>query len=436
MENTRYSLVKNTFLCAGILAIVSLFPCKGFAYSERPTVSTVAAIENAQLSLNSHSFHAKKKSNFLVGEIREHIGRGLTIVHLKTSIDFEYRTFDTYGSKTAAAEFVEIVTKLQKNKAVYAILAHDSAAGTLKAFSSALVKMGFPILGSLKNRQAYVMHNLNGDISENLHELSINTALSIPKNIQHEHEYFPKIKYEFEPNIDRYIAHAGGEVDGIKSTNSLEALNQNYKRGFRLFELDIVETKDGKLVAAHDWKMWSRFTDYKGALPVTHAEFKKHKIYGKYTTLDFEGINKWFAAHPDAILFTDKVNDPIAFANNFVDKNRLVMELFSLMAVEEASKVGIKAMISQDPLGKIKGDKLAYLSANNVRYVALSRRVIENQKALLLDLRKEGIRVYVYNVNFDPGKDEKYVQENELGLVYGMYADKWVFDQIVKGVSK
>jgi hypothetical protein len=30
------------------------------------------------------------------------------------------------------------------------------------------------------------------------------------------------------------------------------------------------------------------------------------------------------------------------------------------------------------------------------------------------------------------GKDEKYVQENEIGLVYGMYADKWVFDTVLR----
>ena len=47
----------------------------------------------------------------------------------------------------------------------------------------------------------------------------------------------------------------------------------------------------------------------------------------------------------------------------------------------------------------------------------------------MLQLKKHGIKVYVYNVNFDPGKDEKYVYNYELGLVYGMYADKWVFDE-------
>jgi len=173
--------------------------------------------------------------------------------------------------------------------------------------------------------------------------------------------------------------------------------------------------------------MWSRFTDYKGELPPTHQEFMKRKIYGDYTTLDLKGINAWFKEHPDATLVTDKLNDPIAFADAFVDKDRLIMELFSVMACEEASSKGLNAMISQKPFMKLKENKLDFLAINNIKYVALSRRTISRQKKLLVSLREQGIKVYVYHVNFDEGKDEKYVYENEIGLVYGMYADKWAF---------
>ena len=107
------------------------------------------------------------------------------------------------------------------------------------------------------------------------------------------------------------------------------------------------------------------------------------------------------------------------------------MELFSVMAVEEALNNGINAMLSQEPLLGLVGDKLNYLSVNNIEYVALSRRMISSQTKLLEQLRDQGIKVYVYNVNFDPGKDETYVLDNEIGLVYGMYADKWAFsDQL------
>ncbi len=229
-------------------------------------------------------------------------------------------------------------------------------------------------------------------------------------------QFISKRDYEFTPNINRYIAHAGGEVNGIKSTNSKNALDENYKKGFRIFELDIIETSDGKLVATHDWSMWARFTDFTGALPPTHAQFMKQKIYGDYITMDMEGINAWFKKHPDATLVTDTVNDPIAFAEAFIDKDRLLMELFSVMAVEKASEHGIPGLISQEPLLAIQDDKINFLQVPTVTYVALSTRIIASQKKLMLHLKARGITVYVYHVNFDPGKDDPYVQDTKFGL--------------------
>jgi len=392
-------------------------------YHVNTTVVVATPVE-----LSSNGFNAKKRSTFTISGQTEQVERGLTVVHFNSAQKFEYRTFDTYSSEEACTDLIKVLDQLQENNAVFAILAHDSASNIILNSSEELKKAGFSQLSALKSRQAYIMHNFSGTIYEEVNDNSVTTALEVPTTISDEKIYFPKVRYEFEPNNNRYIAHAGGEVNGVKSTNSKEALDLNYKKGFRLFELDVIETSDGKLVAAHDWKMWARFTDYGGPLPPSHAEFLKHKIYGDYTTLDIKGINAWFKAHPDAILVTDKVNDPIAFANAFVDKSRLIMELFSLMAVEEASRNGIQTMISQEPLMKIVGDKIDYLTINNIKHVAVSRRIIANKTKLMLQMKEQGIKVYVYNVNFDPGKDEKYVQENEIGLVYGMYADKWVFD--------
>jgi len=404
--------------------------------NEKEDINIPIVTATTVLELNSNSFNAKKRSGFSIAGQSEDAGRGLTIIHFNSSEKFEHRTFDTHSNPEAAEKLVEVLEKMLKTNSKFAILAHDSAAKSLINQAKTLSQLGFSKLSALKSRQAYIMHNFKGEIFESVDDITATAKLNIPENISDTEVFFPRIRYEFEPNNNRYIAHAGGEVNGIKSTNTKDALDQNYKKGFRLFELDIIETSDKKLVAAHDWKMWARFTDYSGALPPSHAEFMKHKIYGDYTTLDLKGINAWFAAHPDATLVTDKVNDPIAFANQFVDKDRLVMELFSQMSIEEASRNGIQAMISQTPLLKITGDKINYLAVNNVKYVALSRRIIANETKLMLKLKEAGIKVYVYNVNFDPGKDEKYVQENEIGLVYGMYADKWVFDPVAKTLSK
>ena len=435
MKITAYTTVQR--VTRGLLYVLISFGFIQTATAYTPIDAfTAIPLESPIVELNSNSFNAKKGSSFTIAGQTESAGRGLTIIHLNTSKKFEHRTFDTHSNPEAAEKMVEVLGKMLKTNSKFAILAHDSAAKSLVKESGKLAELGFLKLSTLKSRQAYIMHNFKGQIFESVDDITATAKLNIPENIADTKIYFPKIRYEFEPNNNRYIAHAGGEVNGIKSTNTKDALDQNYKKGFRLFELDIIETSDGKLVAAHDWKMWARFTDYSGALPPSHAEFMKHKIYGDYTTLDLKGINAWFAAHPDATLVTDKVNDPVAFANQFVDKDRLVMELFSQMAIEEASRNGIQPMISQTPLMKLQGDKINYLQVNNVKYVALSRRIIANETKLMLKLKEAGIKVYVYNVNFDPGKDEKYVQENEIGLVYGMYADKWVFDTVKKELSK
>ena len=393
-----------------------------------PIHSITERIVTEELELNSHSFNTHQRSSFTYLSQKETIERGLTILHFDKDKKIEYKTFDTYGSQEEVEELLATLSKMLKANSKIAILAHDSAAASLVGYEKQLLDLGLIKLSILKGRQAYIMHNLNGFITEQVDDNSITKTLNVPTITESEIVYFPKETFEFTPNINRYIAHAGGEVNGIKSTNSKNALDENYKKGFRIFELDIIETSDGKLVAAHDWNMWARFTDYTGALPPTHAQFMKQKIYGDYITMDMDGINTWFKNHPDATLVTDKVNDPIAFAEAFVDKERLIMELFSVMAVEKASEHGIHAMMSQEPLMAINGDKTNFLKVNNVKHVALSRRIITSQKKLMLQLKDAGIMVYVYNVNFDPGKDEKYVQDNELGLVYGMYADKWISD--------
>lgn len=393
-------------------------------------------IVTEELVLNSHSFNTHQRSSFTYLSQKETIERGLTILHFAKDKKIEYKTFDTYGSKEEVVEFLATLSTMLMANSKIAILAHDSAAASLVGFEKQLFDLGLIQLSSLKGRQAYIMHNLNGIITEQVDDNSITKTLDVPTITESEIVYFPKETFEFTPNINRFIAHAGGEVNGIKSTNSKNALDENYKKGFRIFELDIIETSDGKLVAAHDWNMWARFTDYTGTLPPTHAQFMKQKIYGDYITMDMEGINAWFKKHPDATLVTDKVNDPIAFAEAFIDNDRLIMELFSVMAVEKASEHGIHAMMSQEPLMAIKDDKTNFLKVNNVKYVALSRRIITSQKKLMLQLKEAGIKVYVYNVNFDPGKDEKYVHDNEFGLIYGMYADKWISDMSFTSASK
>lgn len=104
------------------------------------------------------------------------------------------------------------------------------------------------------------------------------------------------------------IAHAGGAIDGKTYTNSIEALDANYAAGFRFFEIDLIFTRDDKLVALHDWDDNFRNLFGRGlAPPLTEAEFRRAVAAGVpgYHVPVLEELLDWLAAHPDALLVTD-----------------------------------------------------------------------------------------------------------------------------------
>ncbi|MBI2444745.1 MAG: hypothetical protein HYV42_05935 [Candidatus Magasanikbacteria bacterium] len=103
----------------------------------------------------------------------------------------------------------------------------------------------------------------------------------------------------------RLIAHAGGSVNGLRYTNSREALETSYAEGFRWFELDLEVTSDGELVLLHDWDYILR--NHFGVAPGVRslAEFKTLGNGIPYTTLSVAELADWLTTHPDVYLITD-----------------------------------------------------------------------------------------------------------------------------------
>ena len=63
-------------------------------------------------------------------------------------------------------------------------------------------------------------------------------------------------------NVNGYIAHGGG-VNTFSLTNSKEAIVDSIENGFKYIEVDLLETKDGKLVGGHDWGDLKKADQYK-----------------------------------------------------------------------------------------------------------------------------------------------------------------------------
>ncbi|MDR1144405.1 MAG: hypothetical protein LBK77_09360, partial [Spirochaetaceae bacterium] len=111
------------------------------------------------------------------------------------------------------------------------------------------------------------------------------------------------------------VAHAGGalfdEAGNMTAyTNAREAVELNYAKGHRVFEIDFELTSDSRLAAVHDWASGMAIT--KSQMPEegpTLAEWKSKKINGKWTPMDIDDVIGFMGTHPDMFLVTDTKED-------------------------------------------------------------------------------------------------------------------------------
>ena len=104
-----------------------------------------------------------------------------------------------------------------------------------------------------------------------------------------------------------FVAHAlGSPPGGQRYTNSLEAFQESYRKGFRTFEVDLVRLHDGHVLAAHD-----RFEQHYGLPPGTRFgdvsvdQIRGRKYDGRLTTLVDGELIELLQRYPDATLILD-----------------------------------------------------------------------------------------------------------------------------------
>ncbi len=369
-----------------------------------------------------------RASKLQVGNQVYQLKRGLNLVFFNNNAHY-IENFDTYSSKNDFKELLQRIEYLNSQGYFWAITLHDKLTRH-KELVKIGKNLGFKELPYLNGCLSYIAYKTETGIKEIVSPKSASIVITVPQNSKKisSSVLISKNYNSYKSDKSRYIAHAGGKIDEHTYTNSLEAMNLSYAKGYKLFELDIIKTKDGQYVSGHDWESWAKKTEFKGKLPPTHKEYKKYKILGKYTSMDINDINKWFKNHPDAILITDKVNEPLLFANQFIDKKRLIMELFTKEAIEQGlTDSELSVMPSQWIIDTLNKQGVDYLVQRGIKYIAISRNQISHNQQLLLELKQKGIKVYAYHINFKPYATEDYVTKYEIDYIYGIYADKWGF---------
>lgn len=148
---------------------------------------------------------------------------------------------------------------------------------------------------------------------------------------------------------DKFIAHAGGEIDNAIYTNCLEAVELSIKKGYKYIELDLLLTNDNMIIAGHDWAYFNRLTglDTIGDKRPSHGEAMERKINGNLTPLDAKHIVDIFKRNPDVILVTDKLDNTEMLNQYFSEiKEQMLVESFSINAYFELKDAGFIPMLS------------------------------------------------------------------------------------------
>jgi glycerophosphoryl diester phosphodiesterase len=101
-----------------------------------------------------------------------------------------------------------------------------------------------------------------------------------------------------------FVAHAFGAIDGHLYSNSLEAFQRNYARGFRVFECDLVRLADGTALVAHDG-LEANYGLNKPFSEATWANLAGHKYLGRYTILRAQELAGLLRDNPDMYVILD-----------------------------------------------------------------------------------------------------------------------------------
>lgn len=118
-------------------------------------------------------------------------------------------------------------------------------------------------------------------------------------------------QHQWTEEFPNLIAHAGGtyreKAYNTFYTNSLEALQQNYTLGHRVFEIDFYLTSDGKMAAVHDWDQFGNMD----GVAMSSQEWKAFQTFGspvtdsRFTTMLIGDVLDQMLINKDMFLVTD-----------------------------------------------------------------------------------------------------------------------------------
>ena len=230
-----------------------------------------------------------------------------------------------------------------------------------------------------------------------------------------------------------YIIHAGGEIDEISGTNSLNALQNSFYNGYRFIEMDFSFTSDRRLVCVHDWETDFFRMNKPVGLVLSSEEFKNQKIIGIYDTLTVEELSSWLRNHGDVYIITEIKNENIEglryINENCGDiKNRLIVQIYNENEYDEVKKMGydniIYTLYALTYAEKTDTSAISdFVKSHDIAAIAFSDELVSEN--YINGLKESGARLFVHTIN-----DKNRFEELKAMGISGIYSD--VFKENLK----
>jgi len=229
---------------------------------------------------------------------------------------------------------------------------------------------------------------------------------------------------KIDEHTKMYVAHAGG-TDDVKKTymNSYEAISRSYKKGFRLIEIDLEWTTDGKVVLLHSWdELFKKYFESK-AQKCSYKEFKKLKTKEEMTQLTLDDAMKLlYTEFKDLIYITDVKENNVKLLK-LIDrdykkiKNRIIPQVYSQEEYHIAKQLGYENVIytlyrSNDTKEQI----VDFASKNQLFAITMDTYWAHSDLPLLL--KAHNVYTYAHTIN-----DVELFNKLKNNGINGIYTD-------------
>ena len=224
-------------------------------------------------------------------------------------------------------------------------------------------------------------------------------------------------------NIFR-VAHAGGGIDGETYTNSIQAMDLNYSKGFRFFEIDFNTTSDATIVCVHDWARFRTLAN-KDDLDVALSFAEFEALNGRHFThkrCTLETLAEWFGEHQDTFLITDVKDNNLesleVILNQIPNSDTVVIpQIYTPDEYDWVVSAGVKKIIWTLYRSPLTEFQILNKLENMQRVIALTMPVAMAESTFPVQVLRQGFGVYAHTVN-DAEEYRRLTQNNCISEIY------------------